>query len=161
MLPLSLLQTAVNKDLLVELRNGDTYNGKLTGCNAFMNICLTDVICTSSDGKRFWKMTECYIHGNSIKYLRVPDEIIDEVPTADAESRDHKSPRPFSGGRGDGAGRGGRGGEGRGRGGDGRGRGGDGRGRGGDGRGRGGEGRGRGGKLGTFATHIVIGKYFN
>ncbi len=111
MLPLSLLQTAVNKDLMVELRNGDTYNGKLTGCNVFMNICLSDVVCTSSDGKRFWKMAECYIHGNSIKYLRVPDEIIDEVPAADAEGgRDHKASRYSYGGRGDGAGRGGRGG---------------------------------------------------
>ena len=25
-------------------------------------------------------MPECYIHGNSIKYLRIPDEVIDLVP---------------------------------------------------------------------------------
>ena len=28
---------------------------------------------------RFWKIPECYIRGNSIKYLRIPDEVIDQV----------------------------------------------------------------------------------
>jgi len=27
------------------------------------------------DGDRFWRMPECYIRGNTIKYLRVPDEV--------------------------------------------------------------------------------------
>lgn len=47
MLPLSLLKTAENYPMLIELKNGDTYNGRLVSCNVFMNICLRDVICTS------------------------------------------------------------------------------------------------------------------
>ena len=47
MLPLSLLKTAENHPMLIEMKNGDTYNGRLVSCNAFMNICLKDVICTS------------------------------------------------------------------------------------------------------------------
>ncbi|GJZ86408.1 reverse transcriptase domain-containing protein [Tanacetum coccineum] len=39
-----------------------------------MNIHLREVICTSKDGDRFWRMPECYVRGNIIKYLRVPDE---------------------------------------------------------------------------------------
>ena len=62
--------------------------GKLVSCNLFMNICLRDVICTSRDGDRFWKIQECYIHGNSIKYLRIPDEVIDMV--AEEEQRERK-----------------------------------------------------------------------
>ncbi|KAB5521511.1 hypothetical protein DKX38_025830 [Salix brachista] len=27
------------------------------------------------DGDRFWRMPKCYIRGNTIKYLRVPDEV--------------------------------------------------------------------------------------
>jgi hypothetical protein len=27
------------------------------------------------DGDRFWKMPECYIRGNTIKYIRVPNEV--------------------------------------------------------------------------------------
>ena len=40
------------------------------------------------NGDRFWKLPECYIRGNSIKYLRIPDEIIDLV--AEEESRESK-----------------------------------------------------------------------
>ena len=47
MLPLSLLKTAEGHPMLIEMKNGDTYNGRLVSCNMFMNICLKDVICTS------------------------------------------------------------------------------------------------------------------
>jgi U6 snRNA-associated Sm-like protein LSm4 len=86
MLPLTLLKAAENHPMLIELKNGDTYNGRLVSCNMFMNICLKDVICTSRDGDRFWRIPECYIRGNSIKYLRIPDEVIDMV--ADEEEKE-------------------------------------------------------------------------
>ncbi|XP_028065411.1 probable U6 snRNA-associated Sm-like protein LSm4 [Camellia sinensis] len=63
----------------VELKNGETYNGHLVNCDTWMNIHLREVICTSKDGDRFWRMHECYIHGNTIKYLQVPDEVFDKV----------------------------------------------------------------------------------
>jgi len=44
-----------------------------------MNINLREVICTSRDGDKFWRMPECYIRGSNIKYLRIPDEVIDLV----------------------------------------------------------------------------------
>lgn len=50
------------------------------------------------DGDKFWKMPECYIRGSTIKYLRIPDEIIDMVKEETLKSRM------------DGRGRGGRGG---------------------------------------------------
>ena len=37
MLPLSLLKTAVNHPMLVELKNGETYNGHLVNCDNWMN----------------------------------------------------------------------------------------------------------------------------
>jgi hypothetical protein len=40
-----------------------------------MNINLREVICTSRDGDRFWRMPEVYIRGSTIKYLRIPDEV--------------------------------------------------------------------------------------
>ncbi|KAG2429248.1 hypothetical protein HXX76_011017 [Chlamydomonas incerta] len=102
-----------------------------------MNLHLSEVICTSKDGQRFFKMPEAYIRGNTIKYISVPEEVVDKVQEENLR-RDEK--RPTVGGRG----RGGRGWSvGRGEGGGGRGEGG-GRGRGeGGGRGRAG-GRGRG-----------------
>ncbi|XP_017775818.1 PREDICTED: U6 snRNA-associated Sm-like protein LSm4 [Nicrophorus vespilloides] len=79
MLPLSLLRTAQNHPMLVELKNGETYNGHLVSCDNWMNINLREVICTSRDGDKFWRMPECYIRGSTIKYLRIPDEVIDMV----------------------------------------------------------------------------------
>ncbi|XP_011206481.1 uncharacterized protein LOC105228366 [Bactrocera dorsalis] len=79
MLPLTLLKTAQSHPMLVELKNGETYNGHLVSCDSWMNINLRDVICTSKDGDRFWRMPECYVRGSTIKYLRIPDEVIDMV----------------------------------------------------------------------------------
>ena len=87
MLPLSLLRTAQNHPMLVELKNGETYNGHLVSCDNWMNINLREasvksnlvsklkrssvkVICTSRDGDKFWRMPECYIRSSNIKYLR-------------------------------------------------------------------------------------------
>ena len=91
MLPLSLLRTAQNHPMLVELKNGETCNGHLVSCDYWMNINLREVsahqsqccfsvspmnffnrqvICTSRDGDKFWRMPECYIRGSNIKYLR-------------------------------------------------------------------------------------------
>lgn len=103
MLPHSLLQTAQNHPMLVELKNGETYNGHLVSSDTFMNLQLREVICTSRDGDRFWRMPECYIRGNSIKYLRIPDEVIDLVKeeVTSKQRRDmRRGPPPQRGGRG-------------------------------------------------------------
>jgi U6 snRNA-associated Sm-like protein LSm4 len=156
MRPLSLLETAQKRHMLVELKTGETYNGVLVSCDNWMNINLRDAICTSRSGDRFWRITECYIQGQTIKYLRIPDEVIDLVEDyenkKEAERQERSKQRDESGGGGGGGGGGGRGAS-RGRGG-GRGRGGDrggggGRSRGGGGRGRDGGGRGRGGGGGS------------
>jgi len=143
-LPLSLLKTAENHPMLLELKNGDTYNGRLVSVNMFMNICLKDVICTSRDGDRFWKLPEVYIRGNSIKYLRIPDEVIEMVSEEESKRKSMNA-----GGRN--MGRGGRlGSYGRGRG--------DGEGRGGR---DGGRGEGRGGRDGGRGKLIIIIFYYH
>jgi len=119
-LPLTLLQTAQNHPMLVELKNGETYNGHLVSCDSWMNINLREVICTSRDGDRFWRMPECYVRGSTVKYLRIPDEVI-ELVKEDALQKNRQRYQGNKGGRGgykgERGGRGGRGGRGRGRGG--------------------------------------------
>ena len=51
---------------LVELKNGETFNGHLVNCDNFMNITLREVYQTNSDGDRFWKLKECYIRGSTV-----------------------------------------------------------------------------------------------
>ncbi|KAH0641164.1 hypothetical protein KY290_038435 [Solanum tuberosum] len=97
MLPLFLLKTAQGHPIL---KNGETYNGHLVNCDTWINIHLREVICTSKDGDRFWRMPECYIRGNTIKYLRVPDEVIDKVQEETKSCGDRKPPGVGGRGRG-------------------------------------------------------------
>ena len=53
--------------MLVELKNGETFNGHLVNCDNFMNITLREVYQTSPDGERFWKLKECYIRGSTVR----------------------------------------------------------------------------------------------
>ncbi|KAG7091201.1 RNA processing protein [Marasmius oreades] len=88
MLPLSLLNAAQNKPMLVELKNGETFNGHLVNCDNFMNITLREVYQTNPDGDRFWKLKECYIRGSTIKYLRIPDTLLDAVKEEQSRARE-------------------------------------------------------------------------
>eukprot|EP00055_Hartaetosiga_balthica_P010826 m.47442 g.47442 ORF g.47442 m.47442 type:complete len:119 (-) comp7332_c0_seq1:1020-1376(-) len=112
MLPLSLLKAAVNHPMLVELKSGETYNGHLSVVDNYMNLILRDVTLTSKDGDKFYKIAECYIRGNNVKYLRLPDEVIDIAIQNEKKARSNKRPKRGGGvaGRGRGRGRGGRGG---------------------------------------------------
>ena len=68
---LSLYMTAYppnsSKKQLVELKNGETFNGHLVNCDNFMNITLREVYQTNPDGDRFWKLKECYIRGSTVR----------------------------------------------------------------------------------------------
>ncbi|TFK26283.1 Sm-like ribonucleo protein [Coprinopsis marcescibilis] len=101
MLPLSLLNAAQNKPMLVELKNGETFNGHLVNCDNFMNITLREVYQTSAEGDRFWKLKECYVRGSTIKYLRVPDQLLDSVKEEQSRAREaNRGARGAPGGRG-------------------------------------------------------------
>ena len=52
---------------LVELKNGETFNGHLVNCDNFMNITLREVYQTNPDGDKFWKLKECYIRGSTVR----------------------------------------------------------------------------------------------
>ncbi|WFD03911.1 RNA processing protein [Malassezia obtusa] len=106
MLPLTLLNAAQNKPILVELKNGETFNGHLQACDNFMNVTLKDVYQTSASGEQFWKMDECYIKGSTIKYCRVADALIDAVRESEEHARKQRQAAAGHGrdarGRGDG-----------------------------------------------------------
>ncbi|CAN9156792.1 unnamed protein product [Alternaria alternata] len=133
MLPLGLLTAATGHPMLVELKSGETLNGLLVNCDTWMNLTLKEVVQTSADGDKFMRLPEIYVRGSTIKYLRVPDEIVDVVKEQQAKDQANRGGRGGGmHGRGDhrgdrGGGRGMRGrGRGRGRGGGGGGGGGGG-----------------------------------
>ncbi|KDN49918.1 Sm-like ribonucleo protein [Tilletiaria anomala UBC 951] len=119
MLPLTLLNAAQCKPMLVELKNGETFNGHLIACDNFMNLTLREVYQTSADGERFWKLPECYIRGSTIKYCRIADSVIDTVKEQEEAARKQRQAQGYGHGhgrggqgRGSGPGRGGPGGRG-------------------------------------------------
>jgi U6 snRNA-associated Sm-like protein LSm4 len=95
--------------MLVELKNGETLNGHLVNCDTYMNLTLKEVVQTSPEGDKFFRLPECYVRGNNIKYLRVPDEIVDLVKDQQQAQQAQRGGRGGMPSRGDHGGRGDRG----------------------------------------------------
>lgn len=64
-----------------------------------MNINLKDVIITSKDGTTFLQVKECHIRGAQIKYLRIPDAILESV-LQKQEQHEKRTAHSVGGGRG-------------------------------------------------------------
>lgn len=65
-LPLGLLTAAQGHPMLVELKNGETLNGHLVTCDNWMNLILREVVQTSPEGDKFFRLPEVYIRGNNV-----------------------------------------------------------------------------------------------
>jgi U6 snRNA-associated Sm-like protein LSm4 len=70
-----------------------------------MNIMMREVYHTNADGDRFFYYPETYVRGSTIKFIRVPDKLLDEVKEEQNKAREsNRGARGVPGG-----GRGGRG----------------------------------------------------
>ncbi|CAR26186.1 hypothetical protein ZYGR_0E01700 [Zygosaccharomyces rouxii] len=87
MLPLYLLTNAKGQQMSIELKNGEIVEGELINVDNWMNVTLSNasqfdnIGTTVSVGpsKEVVKAKEVYIRGTYIKYIRLQDEIIDQV----------------------------------------------------------------------------------
>ena len=62
--------------MLVELKNGETLNGHLVNCDTYMNLTLKEVVQTSPEGDKFFRLPECYVRGNNVRtWLRRQREV--------------------------------------------------------------------------------------
>lgn len=52
--------------MLVELKNGETLNGHLVNCDTYMNLTLKEVVQTSAEGDKFFRLAEAYVRGNNV-----------------------------------------------------------------------------------------------
>lgn len=71
-----MLTAAKKQPVLVEVKSGETFNGTLENCDVWMNLHLSDVIKTTADGQRFFVMSELFVRGSNIKYIRLSEEIL-------------------------------------------------------------------------------------
>ena len=73
--------------MLVELKNGETLNGHLVNCDTWMNLTLKEVVQTSPEGDRFFRLAEVYVRGNNVSCAMLPcpsptlTGLIDQIPT--------------------------------------------------------------------------------
>ena len=55
--------------MLVELKNGETLNGHLMNSDTWMNLTLKEVVRTSAEGDKFFRLPEVYVRGNNVRIL--------------------------------------------------------------------------------------------
>lgn len=65
--------------MLIELKTGETINGNLINCDSYMNLTLSECIKVDGKGEKFVKYTEMYVRGAQIKYIRMSNEIFDQL----------------------------------------------------------------------------------
>jgi U6 snRNA-associated Sm-like protein LSm4 len=61
-------QSGVGQQIMVDTKNGESYDGNLDSIDSFMNVKLSKVIITSETGS-FSKCQEAFIRGNNIKSI--------------------------------------------------------------------------------------------
>lgn len=100
-LPLSLLTAAQGHPMLVELKDGETLNGHLVSCDTWMNLVLKEVVQTSPEGDKFFRLSEVYVRGNNVRLNSPGGEGGRSAPCTPADlvrtravPSDQVSPRP-------------------------------------------------------------------
>lgn len=72
----------------MELKSGETFNGHLINCDSYMNLTLNHVFQTSPLGDQFFQLPECYLRGNTIKYIRVNEDLLQSIKTQQDKDRE-------------------------------------------------------------------------
>lgn len=96
-----MLTSIKKQEILVELKNGETVYGKLNNCDSWMNLTLSEVVYSYNNGEKFKKMEEIYVRGAHIKFLRLPDLVMDmakEQNQMNMEQRSRNQKRRGTGG---------------------------------------------------------------
>ncbi|KAL7720059.1 U6 snRNA-associated Sm-like protein LSm4 [Entamoeba marina] len=75
MLPINLLEQAINKPIVVELKNGSKCNGELEKCDRAMNVHLKNVVLTRPNGERS-RASKVVIRGSSIRCFAVEEGLL-------------------------------------------------------------------------------------
>lgn len=68
--PLKLLFRSVNKTIIVKLKDGSEYMGRLIKCDPTMNLTMTDTQELNNDGNAKTKFGKVLIRGNNILYVK-------------------------------------------------------------------------------------------
>ena len=70
--PLRALQKKLNNNILIRLKDGTEYKGKLKEYDNFMNVILTDASEFNKEKKETNKFKEIFVRGNNVLFI-IPD----------------------------------------------------------------------------------------
>ncbi len=70
--PLRALQKKLNNNILIRLKDGTEYKGKLKEYDNFMNVILTDASEFNKEKKETNKFEEIFVRGNNVLFI-IPD----------------------------------------------------------------------------------------
>ena len=83
--------------MMVDCKNGESYDGQLAACDAFMNLKLTGGVTITSASGTFSRCEEAFIRGNNIKTIQFAKEVLEkhqiEVKRKQAEALESKQNR--------------------------------------------------------------------
>ncbi|MFX1518430.1 MAG: LSM domain-containing protein [Promethearchaeota archaeon] len=68
-LPLKLLMHTTQSEIIVRLKDNREFRGRLTSCDSYMNMILSDAI-EIKDGNKLAKYGEVFIRGNNILWIQ-------------------------------------------------------------------------------------------
>ena len=70
--PLRALQKKLNNNILIRLKDGTEYKGKLKEYDNFMNVILTDASEFNKEKEETDKFDEIFVRGNNVLFI-IPD----------------------------------------------------------------------------------------
>lgn len=70
--PLRALQKKIDNNILIRLKDGTEYKGKLKEYDNFMNVILTDASEFNKDKEETNKFEEIFVRGNNVLFI-IPD----------------------------------------------------------------------------------------
>merc|ERR1719399_2629328 len=71
-IPIKVLHDAEGHTVTIELKNGETYRGKLDEAEDNMNVHLSNCTKTAMDG-RVTTLSNCFLRGSHVRFMVLPD----------------------------------------------------------------------------------------
>ena len=72
--PLTVLQKNTKKDVIVTLKSGVEYRGKMENVDSYMNLIMSDAE-ELKDGKTVEKYGRVILRGNNVLFIKLEDEL--------------------------------------------------------------------------------------
>ncbi|KAK1349009.1 putative U6 snRNA-associated Sm-like protein [Hamiltosporidium tvaerminnensis] len=89
MYPLTLIRISKGKNIEVELKNNDIYEGQLIECDLLMNMHLSTVVVKSLSKDPYF-LEDCFLKGSVIKFVKLKENAMNKQEILEKRSQKNK-----------------------------------------------------------------------